>query len=130
MDLPSNPNQWQNQVPIFRLVRQRSRTGNRKPPLDQSDLLPFLFRKSETFSADAKRMTVYRYTKDSIILLANATFSSLKIGERDDLQHLLRDKIEVIAPDTLVIAEEFCDWDDSRRKHIRNCFSYQLAVGR
>jgi len=61
-------------------------------------------------------MTVYRYTKDSIIPLANATFSSLKIGERNDLQRLLRDKIEIIAPDTLVIAEEFFDWDDSRRR--------------
>lgn len=61
-------------------------------------------------------MAVYRLTKDSIIPLTIATFATLEIGERDDLQRLLRDKIEIIAPDTLVISEEFCDWDDSRRR--------------
>ena len=36
--------------------------------------------------------------------------------ERRDLQRLLRENVEVIAPDTLVIAEEFGDWEDSRRR--------------
>lgn len=61
-------------------------------------------------------MAVYKLTKDSIIPLTIATFATLEIGERDDLQRLLRDKIEIIAPDTLVISEEFCDWDESRRR--------------
>ena len=32
------------------------------------------------------------------------------------MQRLLREHIEVIAPDTLVISEEFGDWEDSRRR--------------
>jgi len=61
-------------------------------------------------------MAVYRLTKDTITPLAISTFASLAIGERDDLQRMLRDKIEIIAPGTLVISEEFCDWDDSKRR--------------
>lgn len=33
-----------------------------------------------------------------------------------DLQRLLREQIEILSPDTLVIAEEFADWQDSRRR--------------
>lgn len=33
-----------------------------------------------------------------------------------DLQRLLRDRIEILSPDTLVIAEEFADWQDSKRR--------------
>jgi len=45
-----------------------------------------------------------------------ASFSSLGIRERQDLQQLLRTRIDVIDPDLLVIAEEFCDWEDARRR--------------
>ena len=38
------------------------------------------------------------------------------IRERDDLQRILRDNIEVISPGTLIIAEEFGQWEDSRRR--------------
>ena len=38
------------------------------------------------------------------------------LHERRDLQRLLRENVEVIAPETLVIAEEFGDWEDSRRR--------------
>ena len=37
-------------------------------------------------------------------------------NERRDLQRLLKQQIEVIAPDTLVIAEELCEWDESLRR--------------
>jgi len=45
-----------------------------------------------------------------------ADFASTKLQERADLQRLLRDQIEVVAPDVLVIAEEFGEWTDSRRR--------------
>ncbi|MEO2016231.1 MAG: hypothetical protein ABGZ53_17875 [Fuerstiella sp.] len=61
-------------------------------------------------------MPIYRYTNDAIQPIASATFSDLGITERADLQRLLRDQIEIIAPDTLVIAEEFGNWEDSRRR--------------
>jgi len=45
-----------------------------------------------------------------------AGFATLGIYERHDLQRLLRDEIGVLAADLLVIAEEFGDWEDSRRR--------------
>lgn len=36
--------------------------------------------------------------------------------ERGDLQRLLRTQIDVIAPGTMVLAEEFSEWEDSRRR--------------
>ncbi|MFC1693507.1 hypothetical protein ACFL1R_08390 [Candidatus Latescibacterota bacterium] len=36
--------------------------------------------------------------------------------ERGDIQRLMRKQIEVISPDTLVIAEEFSEWEDSNRR--------------
>jgi hypothetical protein len=61
-------------------------------------------------------MALYELTKDSISVLGETTFASQNIGERSDLQRLLRSHAEVIAPNTLIIAEEFCDWDDSKRR--------------
>ena len=61
-------------------------------------------------------MPIYELTKDSIAPLPPATFAELGISERTDLQRLLRDNIEVIAPNTLVISEEFSSWEDSRRR--------------
>ncbi|TVS00776.1 MAG: hypothetical protein EA423_11135 [Phycisphaerales bacterium] len=61
-------------------------------------------------------MAVYEITPNGILSKKPITFRDAKIQERSDLQRLLRDSIEVIAPDCLVIAEEFGDWDDSRRR--------------
>ena len=61
-------------------------------------------------------MPLYELTKNHISALSKTTFASSDISERSDLQRLLRSHAEVIAPDTLIIAEEFCDWDDSRRR--------------
>ena len=61
-------------------------------------------------------MAVYKFTGTEIVPLNCATFAELKIEERGNLQRLLRDQIQIISPDTLVISEEFGDWDDSRRR--------------
>jgi len=61
-------------------------------------------------------MAIYEFTSETIHALSKTTFSELDMGERRDIQRLLREKIEVISPGTLVIAEEFCDWDASRRR--------------
>ncbi|RKN29953.1 PDDEXK family nuclease [Micromonospora musae] len=45
-----------------------------------------------------------------------ARFAALGLYERNDLQRLLRDDIAVLSPDLLVIAEEFGNWEDSRRR--------------
>jgi hypothetical protein len=59
---------------------------------------------------------VYRLSPESIDALEETTFAAAGIKERDDLQRLLRSQIEVISPDTMVITEEFGDWDDSKRR--------------
>jgi hypothetical protein len=61
-------------------------------------------------------MPIYEITPDEIKRLAPTTFATWGIRERSDLQRLLREHIEVIAPKTLVISEEFGDWDESRRR--------------
>lgn len=61
-------------------------------------------------------MPIYEFKTDGINQLSETTFSSAGVHERRDLQRLLREHIEVIAPDTLVIDEEFGDWEDARRR--------------
>lgn len=61
-------------------------------------------------------MPVYEFTQESINPLKKTTFSAMQLHERRDLQRLLRENVSVIAPNTLVIAEEFGEWDDSRRR--------------
>ena len=63
-------------------------------------------------------MAVYKFTNTEIVPLNGSTFAELKIEERGDLQRLLRDQIQIISPDTLVISEEFGDWDDSQGNRI------------
>jgi hypothetical protein len=61
-------------------------------------------------------MPIYEFAPQRILPLGKTTFSAMKLHERRDLQRLLRENITVIAPATLVIAEEFGEWDDSRRR--------------
>ena len=61
-------------------------------------------------------MPIFELTKDAVVELPDTRFGDHGVGERGDLQRLLRDKIEVVAPDVLVVAEEFADWDESRRR--------------
>ena len=52
-------------------------------------------------------MPIYEFGQESISRVEETTFSQSGIQERQDLQRLLRDHVEVIAPETLVISEEF-----------------------
>ena len=61
-------------------------------------------------------MAIYELTKDIIREIKEARFAELGVSERGDLQRLLREQVEVFSPETLVIAEEFGDWEDSRRR--------------
>jgi hypothetical protein len=61
-------------------------------------------------------MPVYKLTKEAIQPLAPATFAQQGVKERGDLQRLLRANIGVIADDVLVIAEEFAEWEESKRR--------------
>ncbi len=61
-------------------------------------------------------MPIYELTKDEFKKIEETSFSKAKIRERGDLQRLLRNQIEIISPDTIIIAEEFGEWDDSKRR--------------
>lgn len=61
-------------------------------------------------------MALYRLTSTNISLLDPTTFAAANVRERQDLQRLLRANINVVAPGVLVLAEEFADWEDSRRR--------------
>ena len=61
-------------------------------------------------------MPVYEFSRETIRPLDKATFARMGFHERRDLQRLLREDISVITRDTLVIAEEFGDWDKSQRR--------------
>lgn len=61
-------------------------------------------------------MPIFRLTKDAIEPLPETAFHEQGIKERSDLQRLLKTSIAVVALDVLVIAEEFSDWEDSKRR--------------
>jgi hypothetical protein len=59
---------------------------------------------------------LYTLSTEEISAVKQTSFPDLRLRERGDLQRLLRANIEVISPDTLVIAEEFGDWDRIQRR--------------
>ncbi len=61
-------------------------------------------------------MAIYKMDSTQFTSVPEKSYGDLGIRERDDLQRLLRSQIDVIAPDTLVIGEEFCQWEDSQRR--------------
>lgn len=61
-------------------------------------------------------MPLYELSKDSIAEIPTATYASLGLREREDVQRVLREHIDVVSPDTLILAEEFGEWNDSRRR--------------
>lgn len=61
-------------------------------------------------------MALYKLTKSGIQPIKQTAFAQEKIRERTDLQRLLRDKIEIVSKETLVIAEEYGEFEGSRSR--------------
>ncbi len=61
-------------------------------------------------------MPIFQMTDDAILDVSETKFAAEGVLERSKLQRLLRARIDVISEDTLVIAEEFGDWEDSKRR--------------
>ena len=61
-------------------------------------------------------MPLYEMTPDSFRAISQASFTDLKVRERHDLQRLLRTQIDVLGDDLYVLAEEFGDWEESKRR--------------
>ncbi|SON49920.1 hypothetical protein [Vibrio tapetis] len=61
-------------------------------------------------------MSLYNIANKNLTALRPTTFAAEGLQERQDLQEALKGCIDAIAPDCLVISEEFSDWEDSRRR--------------
>ena len=61
-------------------------------------------------------MGIFQAIKGKLVAIEPTTFSAAGLKERANIQQLLKQQIEILSPDTLVIAEEFGDWADSRRR--------------
>lgn len=61
-------------------------------------------------------MAIYELNEAGLKRLEKTTFAGRGVRERQDIQRLLRDQIEIISDQTMVVAEEFGDWDVSRSR--------------
>lgn len=60
-------------------------------------------------------MPIYELTSDAITAVETTTLPLQGVRERYDLQRVLRRNIAAIAKDIYVLAEEYREWEDSRR---------------
>lgn len=61
-------------------------------------------------------MALYEMNHHAFKRLEQCSMVELGISERNDLQRLLRTQIEVLDEDLYVLAEEFSEWEESRRR--------------
>ncbi|MEO8313356.1 MAG: hypothetical protein ABI645_01050 [Pseudomonadota bacterium] len=61
-------------------------------------------------------MAIYKLEDRKIAQVTRTTFSALGLQERRDIQAVLKSRIDVVSPNTLIVAEEFGDWEDSKRR--------------
>lgn len=61
-------------------------------------------------------MALYKIENQKIRPIERTTFANQSLKERSNLQRMLKEQIDIISPDTLIVAEEFGDWEDSRRR--------------
>jgi RecB family endonuclease NucS len=61
-------------------------------------------------------MPIFRLHDDAFVPLAETSFVAAGMRERADLQRRLRADVTLLSPDMMVIAEEFTDWEDSKRR--------------
>src|SRR6266849_103872 len=61
-------------------------------------------------------MPLYRYSSGSLDPVDRTSLAAEKIRERQDLQRALRQRIDVLGEDLLVVAEEYAMFEDSRRR--------------
>ncbi len=61
-------------------------------------------------------MTIYSFNENKLVKVNATTFNVEGIQERRDLQAAIKHQIDVVAPDCLVMSEEFSEWADSSRR--------------
>ena len=61
-------------------------------------------------------MPIYEIKTNHLSKIEETSFGEMKVKEKGDLQRLLKNQIDIIAPDVLIIAEEFGEFEDSKRR--------------
>lgn len=61
-------------------------------------------------------MAIYSFCENRFNMVEMTSFNSERILERKNIQAAIKRNIEIIAPNCLVIAEEFSEWADSLRR--------------
>ncbi len=61
-------------------------------------------------------MAIYEIGDNGMKPLEKTFYGFEGISERRDLQRLIKERVEAVAKDVLLIAEEFCNWEDSKRR--------------
>lgn len=61
-------------------------------------------------------MAIYQIEENGLVALEETTFQAEGIFERRDLQAFLRDEIEALGQGLFVLAEEYGNWEKSRRR--------------
>lgn len=61
-------------------------------------------------------MTIYTFEENNLTQIEKTTFLDAEILERSHLQKAIKNNISVIASDCLVIAEEYSEWDSSKKR--------------
>jgi hypothetical protein len=61
-------------------------------------------------------MAIFELTKTAILPVPQTTLAMQGVRERYDLQRVLRENIDSISPNLYVLAEEYGDWEDARRR--------------
>lgn len=73
-------------------------------------------------------MPLYKIASERLEQIKATTFADEKLLERKDLQRLLKSDISVLGDDLMVIAEEFGDWEESRRRIDLLCLDKQARL--
>ena len=61
-------------------------------------------------------MPIFEITRDTIKEVPRTSLAEHGFRERHDLQRLLRQNICAVVPNVYVLAEEYCQWEDARRR--------------
>lgn len=73
-------------------------------------------------------MVIYVIEDGQAKPVQKTSFQGEGILERRDIQRILRDSIEILLPDAMVLAEEFSDWSDSKRRIDLLCLRKNAAL--
>ena len=61
-------------------------------------------------------MPLFEMTSEDLVAVPSSTFEAERVLERADLQRLLRQRIDAVADDVLIVSEEFGAFADARRR--------------